>query len=118
MGYGFKSDRFDFCAAGRGLLRWLVVVVLIATATLLAPERASAQVLYGSIVGNVTDANGAVVPGAAVTATDQGTGVSKTTNTDQTGTYQFVDLQAGTYTLKVAVSGFKTFERRDLPVIT
>src|SRR5205814_4349600 len=48
----------------------------------------------------------------------QGTGVSSTTRTDQSGTYQFVDLQAGTYTLKVAVSGFKTFERRDLPVVT
>ncbi|HXI40691.1 MAG TPA: carboxypeptidase regulatory-like domain-containing protein, partial [Bryobacteraceae bacterium] len=118
MGYGFKSDRFDFCAAGLGLLRWLVAVVLIATTTLLAPERGSAQVLYGSIVGNVTDANGAVVPNAAVTATDQGTGVSKTKQTDQGGSYQFVDLQPGTYTVKVAVSGFKTFERRDVPVIT
>ena len=117
MGYGVQSHTSDLCATGRALLRWLVAVVLIAAAAF-APERASAQVLYGSIVGNVTDANGAVVPGAAVTATDQGTGVSKTTRTDQSGTYQFVDLQAGTYTLKVAVSGFKTFERRDLPVVT
>src|SRR5436309_2969122 len=85
MGYGFKSDKFDFCAAGPELLRWLVVVVSIATATLLAPEGASAQVLYGSIVGNVTDANGAVVPNAAVTATNQGTGVASTAATDQAG---------------------------------
>jgi hypothetical protein len=77
---------------------------------------AHGQVLYGSLVGNVTDPNGAVVPGAAVTATNQNTGVAKTTTTDQAGTFQFIDLQSGTYTVKVAVGGFKTYERRDIPV--
>ena len=92
-----------------------MLTILIAGA-FWAPDRASAQVLYGSIVGNVTDANGAVVPSAPVTVTNQGTGVAKTANTDASGTYQFVDLQPGTYTFKVSVSGFKTFERRDLAV--
>jgi len=77
---------------------------------------AHGQVLYGSLVGNVTDPNGAVVPGAAVTATNQNTGVAKTTTSDQAGTYQFIDLQSGTYTVKVVVGGFKTYERRDIPV--
>jgi hypothetical protein len=113
---GFQSDRSDYCAAGRVLFHWLVTIALIAVSVFWAPERASAQVLYGSIVGNVTDPNGAVIPEAAVTATDQNTGVAKTTKTDQGGTYQFIDLQSGTYTLKVAVSGFKTYERRDVPV--
>src|SRR5207302_10674337 len=81
-----------------------------------APEPASAQVLYGSLVGNVTDPNGAVVPGAAVTATNQNTGVAKTSTTDQAGSYQFIDLQSGSYTLKVVMSGFKTYERHDVPV--
>ena len=116
MGQGLQIDRFYFCASGRRLLRWLVAVVLIATAAFLAPERGSAQVLYGSIVGNITDPNGAVIPAAAITATNQETGVAKTTTSDASGSYQFVDLQPGTYTLKVAVSGFKTLERRDNPV--
>lgn len=89
----------------------LVVLVL-------PPAQLQAQVLYGSIVGNVTDANGAVVPNAAVSATDQGTGLTRPTTTDPSGTYQFVDLQPGTYTVKVSVAGFKTFERRDVPVTT
>src|SRR5689334_2310860 len=43
---------------------------------------ASAQVLYGSIVGNVVDQHGSVVPGAAVTATNQSTGVAANTTTN------------------------------------
>jgi hypothetical protein len=81
-------------------------------------NQAFAQVLYGSLVGNVTDPNGGVVPNATVTATDQGTGVSKTATTDSAGSYQFVDLQPGIFTIKVAVPGFKTSETHDLAVST
>src|SRR5207247_7082047 len=77
---------------------------------------ASAQVLYGSIVGNVVDQNGSAIPGAAVIATNQNTGVAASTTTNGVGEYNFVTLQAGTFTIKVAVAGFKTFERRDLVV--
>lgn len=76
----------------------------------------SAQVLYGSIVGNVVDQHGSVIPGAAVIATNQSTGVAANTTTNGVGEYNFVTLQAGTYTIKVAAAGFKTFERRDLVV--
>jgi Carboxypeptidase regulatory-like domain/TonB dependent receptor len=77
---------------------------------------ASAQVLYGSIVGNVVDQNGAVIAGAAVIATNQSTSVATNTITNGVGDYNFVTLQAGTYTIKVTTTGFKTFERRDLVV--
>ncbi|MFN7996238.1 MAG: carboxypeptidase regulatory-like domain-containing protein [Bryobacteraceae bacterium] len=100
---------------GTGVKRAFPAILLIAAA-LLFSSRASAQVLYGSIVGNVTDANGAVIPTAAVTATNQDTGVSSSAITDHAGTYQFITLQPGIYTVKVAVTGFKTFERRDVPV--
>ena len=97
----------------RSRLAVIAVAVVIALGNC---WRAPAQVLYGSLVGNVTDVNGAVVPDAAATATNQETGIAKTTKTDASGTYQFLDLQPGTYSLKIAVSGFKTYERRDLPV--
>src|SRR2546421_1620784 len=77
---------------------------------------ASAQVLYGSIVGNVVDQNGAVIAGAAVIATNQSTSVATNTITNGVGEYNFVTLQAGTYSIKVTATGFKTFERRDLVV--
>ena len=94
----------------------LVALFAIVAAVALSTEPASAQVLYGSLVGNITDPNGAVVPGAAVTATDQNTGVAKTTTSDPGGSYQFIDLQPGSYSVKISLSGFKTSERRDIPV--
>jgi hypothetical protein len=92
------------------------IALVMALAVLAVPSQASAQVLYGSIVGNVIDPNGASVARASVLVTDQATAVSQTVTTDESGTYQLVNLQPGTYTVKVTIPGFKAFERRDLPV--
>jgi hypothetical protein len=94
----------------------ITILGIFIAITFLGAQMASAQVLYGSMVGNVNDPNGAVIPNVAITATDQNTGVAKTTTSDRGGTYQFVDLQPGTYALKAAIAGFKTYERRDVPV--
>lgn len=100
----------------RSIGRLVCFLGAVLIAAFLAVPELTAQVLYGSIVGNVTDPNGAVVPGASVTASNQETGASLSESTDPGGTYQFVNLQPGTYSIKVSVSGFKTYERRDLPV--
>ena len=50
-------------------------LALAIVAALFAPPPASAQTLYGSIVGTVTDQQGAPIPGATVTATNTGTGL-------------------------------------------
>src|SRR5690242_11741479 len=116
MGYGFQSDKFEFWAAGGGLLRWVLTVALVAMAGLCLPERAPAQVLYGSLVGNVRDSSDAAVPKATVTAVNKGTNQSREIVTDEGGGYGFTDLQGGIYTLKVSQQGFKTFEQTDITV--
>jgi len=83
---------------------------------LVAPRNTEAQVLYGSMVGDVKDASGAAVPGATVTITNKGTNLTREAITDDAGTYRFTDLQTGTYSLKVSQPGFKTFERTEVPV--
>jgi hypothetical protein len=88
----------------------------MATPALLSPERASAQVLYGSIVGNVSDSSSAAVPKATVTAINKGTNQSREAITNESGSYSFTDLQGGTYTLKVSQQGFKSFEQTDITV--
>lgn len=93
---------------------WFGVVAALALLALSAPSRLSAQVLYGSLVGNVTDATGAAIPGATVTAAHRETGASRETVSDATGGYRFPALQSGTYTITVAVSGFRTFTRSDV----
>ena len=115
MGYGFQSDSSDFYLAGRVWRRWLVAAALIATAGLVTPDL-SAQVLYGSLVGNVKDSSDAAVPRAVVTAVNNGTNQSRKVVTDDSGGYSFTDLQGGVYTLKIGQQGFKTFEQTDITV--
>ncbi len=80
------------------------------------PTSAGAQVLYGSLVGNVTDETGSAVPGASVTITHTETGASHETVTDPTGAYRFQTVQPGTYTILVKLTGFRTFTRSQIPV--
>jgi hypothetical protein len=84
------------------------VIYLCVYASLLAVTDAYAQSTYGSITGMVTDASGGVISGAKVEAANQGTGVTRITSTDSDGTYVFISLDPGTYSVSVAVSGFAT----------
>ncbi len=72
---------------------------------------ASAQVLYGSIVGSVQDQSGAMVVGAEITITNKDTGVTRETKSNEAGLYNFANVQAGTYDLKVGSQGFRTVTR-------
>ena len=99
------------------MLRRLSVLaaVFVAAGVLWAPP-ARAQVLYGSIVGNVTDSSGGAVPGATVTIEQAETRLKRELVTDATGAYHFTAVPTGTYTVKVTVSGFRTFDRAAVPV--
>ena len=61
-----------------------------------------------TIAGTVTDASGAVVPQAAVAATNEGTGIKTTTQSNNDGSFQFPALIVGTYTVTVTKEGFQT----------
>jgi outer membrane receptor protein involved in Fe transport len=88
------------------------IAVVCACAAILAATQftappASAQVLYCSIVGTVSDPQGAVVPGVTVTITNTGTGLKLDTTTDGTGSYVFPNLLPGTFDMTVSLTGFK-----------
>src|SRR5215469_313882 len=68
----------------------------------------------GSFSGTVQDKSGSPVAGASVTATNQGTGVSREAKTDETGHYLMPLLPAAIYTVRAAFSGFQTIETKDL----
>ena len=74
----------------------------------LVSQSASAQTLYGSLTGNVTDPTGAAVPNAKVEALNAGTGVTKMALTDERGTYLFSDLQPGTYKVTFSAPAFSS----------
>jgi len=67
-----------------------------------------AQVTTADIVGNVTDTSGAVLPGATVTITNQGTSATQTVNTDSDGQFQVRLLPPGRYRITVELQGFNT----------
>jgi hypothetical protein len=69
----------------------------------------SAQQITGNIRGTVIDPSGAVIRGAAVTAREIETGVSRSTTTDRTGSYVLLELPVGHYRLQVAAKGFQEY---------
>ncbi|HEX3280278.1 MAG TPA: carboxypeptidase-like regulatory domain-containing protein, partial [Pyrinomonadaceae bacterium] len=76
-----------------------------------------AQATTGSVRGVVTDQNGAIVPGAKVTLSKKGTGVASTTQTSDTGAFEFTNIQVGEdYSVKVEAANFKTTELTDVRV--
>jgi hypothetical protein len=110
-----RSGLFAVLQRARSQSLWVTALVLLLT---LGGSAASleAQVLYGSLVGNVTDESGAAVPGATVTVTHKETGASREAVADSTGAYRFANLQSGTYTVTVKLEGFRQFTRSDIPV--
>jgi hypothetical protein len=75
-----------------------------------------AQTFFGSIVGTVSDAGGAVISDATVTATNLGTNETKTVKTDAAGNYRFVNLVPADYKVDVMAKNFKRFVRERLNV--
>src|SRR5215218_7133403 len=90
-----------FRAAARHVL--LAACLFAATAS-----GAWAQVGLSTITGIVTDAQGAAVPGASVTATNTATSVPFTGVTNEAGVYTINGLPIGSYSVKMELQGFKT----------
>ena len=86
--------------------------VLLSLVGLLGGARSEAQVTTGTIVGTVTDAQGAPVPGAAVTITETGKGTSSTHTTDASGSFVAPFLIPGTYDVGVELAGFRKYTHR------
>jgi len=84
-------------------------------AALLSRE-GNAQVLYGSIVGNVMDNSGAAVTGATVRITNKATNQSRDAATNAEGAYNFSTVQTGVYEITVSKTGFKTYTRSNVEV--
>lgn len=91
-------------------VRTLCSVVFIVACALMA-RPLHAQVLYGSIVGSVTDGSGAALPGATVTIEQAETKLTRELVTDAAGIYHFTAVPSGTYTVSVKMNGFRTFSR-------
>src|SRR5712692_3769689 len=72
---------------------------------------AAAQSDRGTLAGTILDSSGAVVSGAAITATGVGTGTVYNAVSGSSGGYRIPDIRVGSYNVRVTGTGFKTAER-------
>jgi Carboxypeptidase regulatory-like domain/TonB-dependent Receptor Plug Domain/TonB dependent receptor len=107
----FDSRRSDPCVSSDGLRKHLhvllVPVAAIALLSIFTIDRAWAQVLFGSIVGSVTDGSGAGVPGATIKVTQLETNETRETTTNEAGGFTLSTVHAGTYNVSIVKDGFK-----------
>jgi uncharacterized membrane protein len=88
------------------------VIVLLAALLFAFAGTAWAQSETGQITGTITDATGAVVSDAKVTAKAASTGLARETTTNSAGIYTIASLRPGAYEVTVEATGFKKFARR------
>jgi hypothetical protein len=97
---------------GKSLI-WLTLCLLLVGATATSYAQIQQQ-----LSGRVTDAQGAVIPQAAVTATNQATTVAYPTQSDNSGVWVLPYLPPATYTVTVGKAGFKTETVKDVTLNT
>lgn len=84
----------------RNFIFLLCAILCVAVAT-------SAQVSTSNITGTVLDKTGAAIPGAKVSITNEATGVTHSTTTNEAGSYSFPSLPVGSYAVTVEAAGFQ-----------
>jgi hypothetical protein len=82
-------------------------LTLFAAGLLLAVVPATAQVTTATLYGIVVDESGAVLPGATVTVTHEGTAMTRTTVTNESGEFALSALPIGPYRVRIELEGFK-----------
>jgi len=90
----------------RSDLHLLFSALAVAALLLLASESLRAQVDFGSIQGTIKDQSGAVIPGAKVTLTNEGTNLTVSANSGPDGGYMFTPVKIGSYAISAEAAGF------------
>ena len=89
------------------------IVMLVALCLLLAAP-ALPQSSTSTVLGSVTDAQGAAIVGANVTLVNEGTQERRTASSDESGNFQFTNILPGNYTARVESEGFQAYERQGI----
>jgi outer membrane receptor protein involved in Fe transport len=99
-----------------GRIACIIFAIFLTIVWMAIPCFAQSAVGGASLNGTITDASGAVVPNAKVTATNPATGLTRATQTSDVGLYNFAGLPVGNYDLSVAAQGFKAAKRTGVPL--
>ena len=74
------------------------------------------QILYGSLVGNITDPQQAAITNATIVVKNRGTGWSAEAKSDDRGTYDVGNIPPGSYDIRITASGFTVFEAKEIAI--
>src|SRR5438093_3189498 len=91
-----------------------VALVLVALGLLCPVEKAWPQIVFGNIVGTVTDTSGGAVPDAKITVTNVGQGVSFNALRNSAGNYEQKHMIPGTYSVKTEKKGVQTYVKDNI----
>jgi carboxypeptidase family protein/TonB-dependent receptor-like protein len=92
------------------------IIAVAALVALMLSGVSYGQRTTATFAGILTDPSGAVLPGAEVQLINEGTNAVTTQLTSEIGEFLFDFVPAGTYTLKISLPGFKTYESRAIPL--
>jgi hypothetical protein len=94
------------------------VVVLwalwVVAGAMMTPAIVAAQAATGIISGAIVDPQENAIPGATVTVINEATNETRSTVSDERGNFLVTNLQPGTYTVRVEIASFRTFERKNV----
>jgi hypothetical protein len=76
----------------------------------------NAQTFRGTLLGTVTDATGAVIPGASISVKNMDTGIERTTESNSDGAFTVPELPVGRYSLLATMTGFNPYQADGLEV--
>src|SRR5580700_6500831 len=94
----------------------LSMFIFVGSFHFLLPEATFSQgETTSAIVGQVSDASGAAVPGATVKVTNKETGLRRSASTDDSGRFNFPQLKPGSYTVNVEAQGFEPQQNNAVP---
>jgi len=111
-----SGERNTGVAFRTGSARGIAACFLLVLGLLVCAISGSAQALYGTLRGDVTDPSGAAVPGAKVEAQNVGTNTIKSTTTDEGGLYRFNTLEPGVYKITVSAQNFANHVRENVRI--
>lgn len=93
-------------------------MLLAVTVVLFAATSLWSQSFEATVVGTVKDAQGAAIPGATVTITEDATGHTQNTTTNGQGDYTLLQLRPASYTITFSANGFRTYTQKNLVLET
>jgi hypothetical protein len=99
-----------------GISRTLTFGMILALPMLIVGPEAIAQTDNATLTGTVTDKTGAVVAGSKIVVTDEASGVSRQTVSDEHGFFSVVGVPVSTYDVEVSASGFNSLLRKGIAV--